>query len=374
MTIFVVPLECLEQRYTKQWFEAIPAILRAECARRGLDEAIETIEGEEVADRTSEGAFLDFSATNVYKGTQVAAIARLFSQGRVTAGDKFLVTDAWNFAITAIRYMSELMDVPVEVHSVWHAGSYDPTDILGIKMNKTWSLDQERAWFYASDANYFGTEFHRRMFLERLGIPAEHHDRAIRSGQPHVQAVDAGQAYFDRQDRGKTVVFPHRLNADKQPAIFRDLIRHLPWDWECVVTQDHRLSKGELYELFGRSLLVFSCALHENLGIGVMEGLVCGCVPAVPDRASYREMYDPEFRYPSEWTADWASYGQHRGKLVEFLVGLMERSDEIRHSRLIAQKQAIEAGYMYPTAMLNRVLGPRPDVRASSLRPDLHAA
>ena len=365
MTIFVIPIEQLDQRYTAQWYEDIPNILRDECQKRGLSQTVQTIAGQNVSGQTTEGAFLDFAATNYYKGTQVAAISELFSDGAVKAGDTFLVTDAWNFVVTAIRYMSELMDVPVGLHGIWHAGAYDPSDILGMKMGKAWSAHQERAWFYACDASYFGTEFHRSMFLENLDIPSEHHDRAIRSGQPHIQAVQAGQRHFGADGRGKTILFPHRLNEDKQPEIFRDLVSHLPSDWDCVITQEDDLSKAELYELFSRSKIVFSCSLHENLGISLMEGLVCGCIPAVPDRASYREMYFPEFRYPSEWTTDWHAYIKHRSELVEFLVSLMDRYEELHAGQLVRQKTAIEIDFMYPTAMVTRMLSPIEDEQAS---------
>ena len=129
MTIFVIPIEQLDQRYTRQWFEDIPNILRDECQKRGLSQTVRTIAGKDVSGQTTKGAFLNFAATNYYKGTQVAAISELFSVGEVKAGDKFLVTDAWNFAVTAIRYMSELMGVPVELHAIWHAGAGHPTPL-----------------------------------------------------------------------------------------------------------------------------------------------------------------------------------------------------------------------------------------------------
>ena len=52
------------------------------------------------------------------------------------------------------------------------------------------------AGFYACDASYFGTAFHDSMYLGNLDIPIERHDRAIGSGQPHIQAMQAGQRYF----------------------------------------------------------------------------------------------------------------------------------------------------------------------------------
>ena len=41
------------------------------------------------------------------------------------------------------------------------------------------------------------------MFLRNLDIPSEHRARAIRSGQPHIQTMQAGQGYFGPAGREK---------------------------------------------------------------------------------------------------------------------------------------------------------------------------
>ena len=146
MTVYIVPIEPIDSRYTKQWFEEIPNIIKDYFDLNNINEEVKQIEVENVGDKTTPGAFLDFCSTNIYKANQVIEISKMFSNGTVKPNDKFLITDAWNFVITTIRYMSDLMNVPVEIHGIWHAGSYDPTDILGEKMNKNWSLPQERSW------------------------------------------------------------------------------------------------------------------------------------------------------------------------------------------------------------------------------------
>ena len=101
--IYIVPIEPIDQRYTKQWYDNIPVILEQRIAQDGLDYHVVIVDGETVPDDTTSGAFLDFGATNVYKASQTVAVSKLFSAGRVQAGDKFLVTDAWNFIITPIK-------------------------------------------------------------------------------------------------------------------------------------------------------------------------------------------------------------------------------------------------------------------------------
>lgn len=361
-TIYIVALEQIEQRYTKQWYYDVPAILAEAIAKKNFNETwkIKTVDGQKIVDSTTPGAFLDFAATNFYKASQTAVIAQLFQNGEVKPGDKFLVTDAWNFVITAIRYMSELLNIPVEIHGIWHAGHYDPSDILGMKMSNEWPYYQELAWFHACDYNYFGTEFHRNMFLENLKIPKKFHNKAIRSGQPSISfARDCFNNGFNYEKRENVVVFPHRLNSDKQPEIFRDIMKQPGTEnWKYIVTQDFDYTKEEYYNVLVQSKVVFSCSLHENLGIGQMEGTLCGCVPVMPDRASYMEIYSPMFKYPSEWTESYSAYENHKKDLVKFINNIFENYDKIHDGELMKQANVILEDYMNPKVMVDLLLAP----------------
>lgn len=354
-TIWIVPIEPIEQRYTKQWYTDIPEMLAILISKEGHKFKVRNIPGQDVADRTTPGAFLDFGKTNFYKGTQTALISDAFSTGQVKDGDKFLVTDAWNFAVTAIRYMSELFGIKVEIHGIWHAGAYDPSDILGMKMSPEWSSNQERAWYYACDYNYFATDFHKRMFLDNLDIPRKDEGRAIRAGQPYNFVSERCSELYDYAEKEDVIVFTHRLNDDKQPDIFRDLVSYLPDDWGYVITQDHNYTKEEYYEVLARSKLAFSCSLHENLGIGMAESTMCGCVPIMPDRASYPEIYRQEFIYPSEWTKDWDSYTQHRDKLIDFVVSAMKKHNEYHNGILREQVDTLSNDFLDAKIMIEKL-------------------
>ena len=347
-TIWIIPIEPIDQRYTKQWYDNIPVILEQQA---GSDYNIVTVDGEDFApEQRTEGAFLDFGATNVYKATQTAEVSKLFSNGKVKAGDKFLVTDAWNFIITPIRYMSDLLDIPVEIHGIWHAGAYDPTDILGYKMRKDWPHHVEKSWFHACDYNYYATNFHKDMFLRNLNINQGAHNKAVRSGQPHELIIDQLTQYQDTIKK-PTVMWPHRYNDDKQPNIAEDLARN----FNFIITQKMNLDKADYYKTMGESQVIFSCALHENLGISVMEAVLAGAIPIVPDRASYREMYLAEFKYPSEWTQDFDSFIKHRSQLVEFIQERLDNADAYA-SLLQDQRDILIRDYLNSSVMINNII------------------
>jgi glycosyltransferase involved in cell wall biosynthesis len=325
MTVFLVDLEAVETRYTAQWKSHVPKLLTE------AGHIVRTIAGPtDIPSATTPGAFLNFGGTNIYKASQVQEIGRLFTDGFVSEGDHFLFTDAWHPGIINLKYMSELLGIPVKIHALWHAGSYDPQDFLGRLIgNAPWVRHSEMAFFEAVDHNYFATDFHVHMFLKNL--LKEHSseiallrygDKIVRTGWPMEYMPEILAPYKDLAKRD-LILFPHRIAPEKQVEIFRDLAQTLP-QYEWIVCQDQQLTKDQYHRLLGQSKMVFSANLQETLGISCYEGAIVNAVPMVPDRLSYKEMYSDAFRYPSEWTESWDSYIKHKQELADIIVWYME--------------------------------------------------
>ena len=332
MTIFLVDLESVETRYTGQWKAHVPSLLRKD------GHEVHIISGPtDIPNATTPGAFLNFGGTNIYKSRQVEQMGRLFCSGSVSAGDHFIFTDAWHPGIINLKYMSELLGIPVTTHGLWHAGSYDPQDFLGrLVGKKKWVRHAEKSFFYAFDHNYFATDFHIRMLVDNLledGYKSENpwyeedyddlqtSGKIVRTGWP-MEYMDSTLNLYKGMPKRDLILFPHRIAPEKQVEIFRDLKEQLP-QYEFVVCQDQQLTKNEYHNLLGESKLVFSANLQETLGISCYEGALVDAIPMVPDRLSYSEMYYEGFKYPSEWTQDWDSYLQHRQEICHHIIVTM---------------------------------------------------
>ena len=330
--VFLVDLESVETRYTGQWKSHVPALLRK------AGHSVQIISGPtDIPSATTPGAFLNFGGTNIYKSAQVETMGRLFCDGAVKPGDHFLFTDAWHPGIINLKYMSELLNIPVVTHGLWHAGSYDPQDFLGrLVGNKPWVRHAEKSYFWAFDHNYFATEFHVKLFIDELlmdGLKeenpwyeedyAERYDsgKMVKTGWP-MEYMDSTLTAYKNMPKRDLILFPHRIAPEKQVEIFRDLKEHLP-QYEFVVCQDHQLTKNEYHNLLGESKMVFSCSLQETLGIGCYEGALVNAMPLVPNRLSYTEMYYEGFKYPSEWTESWNHYVANRRELCNVIIQLM---------------------------------------------------
>lgn len=346
--VWVFPLEPLDNRYTKQWYDEIPRLLqeRLDLTNHTCYQAV----GQQMSDTTTSGAFLDFADTNYWKSTQLADFVKGMQAGHVSDDAVILFTDFWNPVITQIAYMRDLLDKDWKLHSIAHAGAYDPSDILGYKMRKPWPEHAERSWFYACDVTYFASNFHRDMFLRNLNIPSEYHHRAVLSGQPHNAIIEKMETISNNSCKPIDIIWPHRYNADKQPDIIEDLTS----DFDIMITQKHQFSKDEYYTVLADSKVIFSCALHENLGISVMEGVLVGAIPLLPDRCSYAEMYLDEFKYPSEWTENFDSYIKNRDKLTERLNSMIQDPDAYQEA-MHKQKQILISNYLTSDIMIDRL-------------------
>jgi glycosyltransferase involved in cell wall biosynthesis len=68
--------------------------------------------------------------------------------------------------------------------------------------------------------------------------------------------------------------------------------------------------------------MVLSTAIHEFQGLAILEAVALGCVPVVPDRLAYAELYPDLFRYHSS-PQEPAREIQAAVSLVEELAALM---------------------------------------------------
>ena len=348
MTIYIVDIEAVESRYTGQWKSHVPNLL----LKAGHN--VQVISGPtDIPNATTPGAFLNFGGTNIYKASQVEQMGRLFCAGAIQPGDHFVFSDAWHPGIINLKYMSELLDIPVTTHGLWHSGSYDPQDFLGrIVGKKRWVRNAEKSFYHAFDHNYFATEFHVKLFIDELllaGFPqenpwyeedfAERYDggKMVRTGWPMEYMKDTLENYCTNPKRD-LILFPHRIAPEKQVEIFRDLAIHLP-QYEFVVCQDTPLDKHEYHKLLGRAKIVFSANLQETLGISCYEGALVEAIPMVPDRLSYSEMYYDGFKYPSEWTESFEKYEIYRQQLCHHIITTMTHYDKRVEQ---VRKQAID--------------------------------
>lgn len=374
MNIWLVPLEKIETRYTYEWYDHIPNMFATYCknnlmpfryveyesryiVRDTVDVLMINVSGEMPEQTASTGAFINFASTNVWKSSQGQKIAQAFYEGSVKAGDKFYFTDAWNPTIIQVRYMSDLLGIPVHIVGQWHAGWHDPNDFLGRNIvHPEWAATFEASLFHAIDTNLFTTDAYIELFFDRLSdfigyskVSRYSKNKILRTGYPNSYLRETLRKYKDVQ-KERIVLFPHRIAPEKQLDIFKDLARlsgAIPdmKDVKWLVCQEQHLTKPEYHDMLGRSQIVFSAALQETYGIAQTEAVFVNAFPLSPDRLSYSEMYKPEFLYPSEWTDSFDDYAINRNALMNKIREMMN-TPVMYQEALPAQEQYLVENYI----------------------------
>lgn len=374
MNIWILALETVETRYTCEWFYSVPQSLKDHLNKSGKsanistnfisvtpnDHNIITLTGNIDNNETTAGAFLNFASTNIWKSSQLEKLAGYFSSNKITDGDQFLITDAWNPCILQLKYMIDLLGYKnCKIHAIWHAGQYDPYDFLGRCLpDKTWAKSTEQALFQAIDYNYFATNFHIELYKQNVfdnKLDEKLNSKICLSGQPHEYMVETITKYKDTPKQNK-VIFPHRIAPEKNPDMFRELGREM-YEYEFIVCQDYKMSKSEYHEHMSTSKIMFSASMQETLGIGAMEAILTGCIPLVPDRLSYAEMYTNFFKYPSQWTEDWDRFLQNKDNIKNLIKDKIRNYNSKETKRAIAQqKEILMDNYLAADAMYNKII------------------
>jgi len=275
-----VPIESLEERYSAQWNFWFPK----EFTKHNVD--FVTVEGDRLREDISVGSFLDVIDTNYYKALQLAKLCSMIYRNEIKDGDVIFFHDLWFPGIEMLQYMRQGLGIDFKIVGILHAGTWDENDFLSRKGMSCWAEFIENGWFRFIDKVFVATEYHKNLLLSK---------RIVNANQIVVTGLPIYPDEFVRDTmKENIVVFPHRLDPEKQPHLFdrfKSKFESYYPNWSFVMSKDVCKSKSDYYDLLNRAKISVSFAKQETFGIAMLESLFCGCVPVVPNRLSYSELF-----------------------------------------------------------------------------------
>lgn len=182
------------------------------------------------------------------------------------------------------------------------ATEYLRRNVAGVANSKFWGCDDESE-----------RQDQLKSKIRRVGLPV-----------PDPRAMPLPKRWSDRY---KTVVFSHRWADDKNKNFFVKLaeaakLHPVMKDYKFKIFTPQPLdsaenllatlkgvevvvnsNKAEYHRRLNESRFVFSCAILETFGYSALEGVMCGCLPLLPDNTCYGEQYHPEFLYDADMKA-----------------------------------------------------------------------
>lgn len=365
--LIIVPIEPIETRYTKHWYEYLPS----QILQNTTFENVAQIELEKEVPANSAGGFFNFNFTCEYKAEQFEMLSKLVSERAVKNDDVFFFTDYWNPMVHMLKYVLFLNNIDARIVGFAHAGYWDPADILHKKFRGEWAKSIEISLHDAYDEIYFSTEFARDLYVKNLRLDADAARKCHVTGFPMEYYDNISTPYWEMESppqKENIVVFPHRLSGEKNYELFKQIAKVLP-EYEFVASLEVCKTKQEYHDLMLRSKVAVSFATQETGGISMgIEALRAGCSVVVPNRLSYAEIFQGwRHMYPGDVASremkytDWTDVYE-----VSFLAREIKLAMDYWDLRLIKQQH----DYNYQEFFNGRRLYRRLEVMHTKIRDD----
>jgi len=283
--LYNIPIESLEERYSADWNIWFPREFR------NFNIEFKTIYPDTLTEVIKDGSFLDVCGTNYFKAGQLKILTKKLFTGEIKDGDVLFFHDLWFPGLEMLQYIRQGKGVDFKIYGILHAGTYDPYDFLSKKGMRPWGKDLENSWFKFIDKIFVATQFHKDLIILSRNIDPE---KIVVTGLPIFKPK------YSPVRKENIVVFPHRLDSEKNPQMFDELASWLKRSmvgWKFIKSKDVCKTKKEYYELLNRSTIAVSFADQETWGIAQLEAVFLGCIPMVPDKLSYHELYNESFKY-----------------------------------------------------------------------------
>jgi glycosyltransferase involved in cell wall biosynthesis len=231
----------------------------------------------------------------------------------------------------------------------------------------------------AADSIAFNSNFNRNSFISHcrnylgkatdmdllhLSDILEDKSRVLYPGLDFSQIDAAREVSRDLKKNGPPlIIWNHRWEHDKNPEAFFTVLGKLQEagiDFRlCVLGQRFQTepvcfkearqemkskilqfgyveNRADYYQMLVQGDIVVSTARHEFFGISIVEAVRAGCLPVVPNRLAYPELFGPEFVY-------------EEGGLFEHLVTI------IRNRTALPLRETIELTESYSWRTLGKM-------------------
>jgi glycosyltransferase involved in cell wall biosynthesis len=316
--IWVLPLEPLEERYTKQWY----FWFKEEFEKKNIP--FTYVDGEMLTTTVECGTVLDAEGTNYWKASQMLKVIKAFKNKEVKNGDVFFTMDMWHPALEMIPYMATLEKIKVDIYAFLHAGSYTFMDFA--EPMAPWARYFEQGWAKMCTGIFVGSHYHKNKFIAKR-VDSSYSSKIHVVGNP----MRLGQigVLTPPEKREKVIIFTHRFDLEKGVLQFISLMENL-WadrqDFKVVITTSRPvfssnspealealenakfryevkagLTKDEYYAELEKAKIFVSTTEEENFGYCLTEAIARGVIPVVAEDFSHPELVeDCDFMFLDE--------------------------------------------------------------------------
>jgi glycosyltransferase involved in cell wall biosynthesis len=276
-----MPMEPIEQRYSKQWLKYFELVFKENTINYNV------ISGESIQSNLSSKFFLDPVNTNIWKLTQLSNLLKNYNN--IQNNDIVFFMDLWNPGLEVLPYTKALLNKNIRIMGYLHAGSYDSWDLTNQTGMTVWAKGLEESWLSCCEKIFVATQFHKDLVTQQRLVPKV--SVKVVGFPLDINSLVSKYANCTKEN---FVVFTGRKSVEKG---YQKVLKLKKQNNNIVITLDQERTKEQYYNLLGKAKVVLAPSEQETFGIGVVEGMACGCIPVVPDKLSFKETVPSKWRY-----------------------------------------------------------------------------
>jgi len=308
-TIYYIPIEPLDERYTEQWYRWFPVEFRKQQLKHEVIDGIPLLENE-----IKTGTFLDVNSSAFYKFEQLKKISNLFFTHKIKKDDIFFVADIEFHGIEVIKYLSVLNKIPIKLYGFCHAASYTQEDFF--QQTESFAKYYEEGWFNTFDKIFVGSYYHKQQILKHRNIL--YPDNIIVTGNPYN--INEVKNSIINPTKKNQIICSNRPDYEKRPNLTLDvfvILKQKYPDWNFIVTTGRKqwgngwirdkalylqeqniitiyegITKQKYFELLSESKIMTGNSIEENFGYCILESLIFNTIPILPNNYSHPELVD----------------------------------------------------------------------------------
>lgn len=218
MRIYYLPLEGYRERYTEQlqrW--TISGLSRSPRA------AVRVIQGTALTDEVNTGSVLDAYGRCYFSTTQIAALVKALQEQRLAQNDVIYLDDMFTPGFAAIPYILEQLprQFRPRVYVRNHAQSVDPDDFT-FNM-RHWMRHYEQMVHHTESVTILCSSTVHKEMMRAASLEGDIRVVGHVYDSPDVLRT-LGGAPQPWRNRERKVIYSSRLDAEKQPHFFMDVV------------------------------------------------------------------------------------------------------------------------------------------------------
>lgn len=294
--LYYIPIEPYETRYTADWISDYESTFDM------FDVEYTTILGKTDSTKVTDGGVLDACGTHLYKFTQLQDIISKIKCGTVTDADTIFFADLWFPGIESLFYIRNMLKLHFQICGIFHAGTYDEADFTYRNNMRSWGRYLEASWFTDIDKIFVATEFHKKLLLSKSFIVEGLENKIYVTGLPFYSDKLKHNYPINKSD-DNILVFPHRVDIEKHPELFDELVEWLKSksvNFTPIKTIVETNSREEYFKVLAKSKVMVSFADQETFGYSTLESMALDNIVVVPNKLSYVETVPRGYRYDSK--------------------------------------------------------------------------